>query len=85
MLRTLRLIFHFKRRVRRGTRKEYEFKVKHLNEKENLHKLHFPHRMFLNGWVLGFFIWNEQAEAFTYIQIRFFPFYIDLELSEIVF
>lgn len=41
--------------------------------------------MFLNGWVLGFFIWNEQAEAFTYIQTRFFPFYIDLELSEIVF
>lgn len=28
---------------------------KHLNERENIHKLHFPHRMFLNGWVLVFF------------------------------
>lgn len=40
---------------------------------------------FLIGSVWGFFIRNEQAEAFMYIQTRFFPFYIDLELSEIVF
>lgn len=69
----------------RGTKKEYVFKVKHLNERENLHKLHLPHRMFLYGRVLFFFILSEQGEAFTYIQTDFFPYYIDPELSETVF
>lgn len=58
---------------------------KHLNENENLHKLHFLHRVFLNGRVLDFFIWNEQGETFIYIQTDFFTYYIDPELSEIVF
>lgn len=72
--------------MERGTKKEYEFKVKHLNERENLHKLYFPHTMFLNGWVLVFFlIWNEQGETFTHIQTDFFPYCIDSELSEAIF
>lgn len=42
--------------------------------------------MFLNGWVLVFFlIWNEQGETFTHIQTDFFPYCIDSELSEAIF